>query len=125
MLGFSGCDGKGITIGADMYGTPPVDVFTVKGAVKDEAGNPITSAKVTIRDLSYPEEDLYVERLGSETYDVDDKGEYVIEKFSYYSQEYRIVVKDAAHEPDSVEVLPTFEKGELSVETVDFILKEK
>ncbi len=125
MLGFSACDGEGfIKVGADMYGMPPVDRFTIKGAVKDEAGNPITSAKVTVRDFSYPKDGLYVEGRGSETYEVNDKGEYIIVKFDY-SPELRIVAKDTAHESDSVEVTPVFDSGGLSVETVDFTLKKK
>ncbi len=121
MLGFSGCD----NIGADMYGTPPVDYFTIKGSVKDEAGSPVTSAKVIVRDLRFKEEALYT--MGSTEYDVNENGEYLIERTEYdYMVDFRVVAKDAAHESDSVEVSMKSEPGSnLAEETVNFTLKKK
>ncbi len=121
MLGFSGCD----NIGADMYGTPPVDYFTIKGAVKDEAGAPVPSAKVIVRDLRFKEEALYT--MGSTEYDVNENGEFLIERMEYdYMVDYRIVARDAAHESDSLEVSMTSESGSnMAEEIVNFTLKKK
>ncbi len=134
MLGFSACDSfKPV---AAMYGMPNAD-FSIKGTVTDEDGKPIPSASVIVRDLgykggnlSYP--DLYIDENYNHVMTTDSEGKYSMTTNGFASETlFRIVAKEAAHEPDSIEVTMTppgsdddWYEGEAK-KTVNVILKKK
>ncbi len=144
MLGFSSCEnglwGDIVGGGVCMYGTPSAD-YTVKGTLVDEAGKPVTSASVTVRNLGpggvYVDEykELYNNEYMNTTVKSDAEGEYsiTVNDFPRDDMVFRVVVKDEAHKADSVEVKmgapnddndDAWYSGE-AVKVVDFILKKE
>lgn len=110
MLGFSSCvDIGGWIKQPAMYGTPHAD-FSIKGKVTDEAGKPVQSATLIVRDLGYKgqrrdDESLYTTEYYNSVLTTDSEGNYSITRESSGGEtHFRIVAKDAAHEADSVEV---------------------
>lgn len=107
VLGF-GCSDKNNPWNNDlcMYGTP-TGQFEVKGAVTDEAGNPVDNADIYV---THPEgqSGIYSFAKGK----TDDKGDYLIETSDFPEPEIKVVCKpeDENLEPDSVNVKMKFEK---------------
>lgn len=132
VLGF-GCSDKNNPWNNDlcMYGTP-TGQFEVKGAVTDEAGDPVDNADIYV---THPEgqSGIYSFAKGK----TDDKGDYLIETSDFPQTEIKVVCKpeDENLEPDSVNVKMKFEKDRKhdknpwysgkAKATVNFKLKKK
>ncbi len=134
LLGFSGCDRPF----AAMYGSPTA-TYKIKGEVADEDGKPVTSAGVIVRSLgmdgsNLEDEDFYESAWLHDTVKVDRDGKYSVEisNGEFRGTDFRIVVEDMAHKPDSVEVTMTPSGGDKdnvwdmgsAEETVNFILEK-
>lgn len=131
LLGFGCSDNEGGGNGLCMYGTP-TGYFEVKGAVTDEAGNPVDNADIYV---THPEgqSGIYSFAKGK----TDDKGDYLIETSDFPKTEIKVVCKpeDENLEPDSVNVKMKFEKDRKhdkdpwysgkAKATVNFKLKKK
>ncbi len=140
LLGFSSCDKENPNNeepggGLCMYGTPSAE-YRIKGTVTDKDGRPVTSANVIIRNLGYEsqfaeDEALYKDVWLNDTLKVNDKGEYLfVDRDSGWGEnDFRVVVHDVAHKPDSVKVTLVPKDGDgawfegTGEETVNFRLE--
>lgn len=129
VLGFGCSDNGGEEL--CMYGTP-TGHFEVKGAVTDEAGDPVDNAEIYV---THPEGQSGIYSFGKGK--TDGKGNYLIETYDFPKNEIKVVCKpeDENLEPDSVNVEMKFEKDRKHAKnpwyvgtakaTVDFKLKKK
>lgn len=129
VLGFGCSDNGGKEL--CMYGTP-TGYFEVKGAVTDEAGDPVDNAEIYVTSPEH-QSGIYSFAKGK----TDDKGDYLIETSDFPKTEIKVVCKpeDTDLEPDSVNVKVKFEKDRkhdknpwnegTAKATVNFKLKKK
>ncbi len=109
-LGFSACNMPF----AAMYGTPYVD-YTIKGKITDESDKPLNSAKVIVRNLGYQKnnleygDDIYNTPFLNDTLKVSENGDYIYKNAGGFDEnDYRIIVIEKNHKPDSVELTLKF-----------------